>query len=97
MFDQIAEDVIPRMDTSFLQDRGDELAQGMAQPSICDSCVSNRLCADLRRACVEFTQFVEAIPGSVLPEKLQAVAEEMLKDGSKRVPTRAIYLEHFVL
>ena len=89
--------VIPRMDPNFLQDCNTELAQEMAGPSICDSCVNHRLCAVQRKACDEFTQFVEAIPGSVLQGKLKAVEAEMLQDGSKRVPTRKIYLEHFVL
>jgi len=88
--------ISPRMDSSFLQNRTEKLIQELTSPSICDKCVNFRLCAIERKACEEFTDFVEAIPGMVLSEHTQKVQTELTKDGSTRVPTRDIYKQHFV-
>lgn len=85
-----------RFDSSFLQYRSDELLKELKIPSICDSCVNQALCAAQHKACEEFTEFVEAVPGAVLPEVLKKMEGEIAKDGSKRVPTHAEYLKHFV-
>ena len=63
--------------------------------SICDKCVQYEKCANQSKACVEFTQFVDGIPGVASTEVLMGLDRELNRSGSKRIPTRDIYKQHF--
>ena len=91
--------VSSRMDAGFLQENGDKIdisrLQELKIPSLCDNCVNCRLCATQKKACAEFTMYVESIPKGKTKEVDPKIAVELLKDGSQRVPTKAVYRQHF--
>ena len=93
------EAVVARMDVENMErhlPEADRL-QELNIPSICDDCVNRGVCAKQKKACSEFSKFVDTIPGIAPQEEVAEMALELAKDGSDRVPTKAEYKKHFVL